>query len=402
MKQIEERKYQQRVVASAVQAAKDGHRTIMVVSPTGSGKTVMAFQTLREVAAELGWTKFAWTCMRKALLTQAERENNATFQVPGVQFFSSYTKDYPKDIDILVEDEAQHSASETSTRLFANVRPKVHLAMTATPFRTDRMKLCFSKVIQDAGIRQLITEGWLSPYHLYVTPMDWTPLNVAGMYAREPDRWGKSVIFFLTIDACMECQVYLSQAGIASEVVHGGSNQEEQIARFNAGEIDVLINVFVLTEGFDSPELKTVFVRPGSKGPTIQMSGRALRKHPSKAYAQIVQPTKTKVMFTSVASAAASYKWDEKLTKWVQQQAKPELLMQVQAHTIQNLMQTPKADIPKFLLAKKTKQRFFGGGEDTGSGADRAADRVNVPDGAVYENGATTSVGAEFIMSKNA
>ena len=111
MKHIEERKYQRRVIDSTVKAVKEGHRTIMIVSPTGSGKTVMAFRALQEVAAELGWNRFAWTCMRRTLLNQAKRENEETFKVPGVEFFSSYTKDYPQDIDILVEDEAQHSAS---------------------------------------------------------------------------------------------------------------------------------------------------------------------------------------------------------------------------------------------------------------------------------------------------
>ena len=48
-----------------------------------------------------------------------------------------------------------------------------------------------------------------------------------------------------------------------------------------------------LTEGFDMPQLQTVFVRKSSRLPMIQMAGRVLRNHPGKQIANIVQPKNT-------------------------------------------------------------------------------------------------------------
>jgi superfamily II DNA or RNA helicase len=69
------------------------------------------------------------------------------------------------------------------------IMPDFVLGMTATPFRTDSMKLCFSKVIKDAGIHQLIQDGYLSRYHHYTIP-NWNPNTVAEFYAADPTRWG--------------------------------------------------------------------------------------------------------------------------------------------------------------------------------------------------------------------
>ena len=54
-----------------------------------------------------------------------------------------------------------------------------------------------------------------------------------------------------------------------------------------AGTEDCKPNCVVLIEGFDCPELRTVFCRPSCKGVTIQMCGRVLRKHPNPPSQQV-------------------------------------------------------------------------------------------------------------------
>jgi len=303
---IEVRDYQTRIVQKTLDAIRDGHRHILLESPTGSGKTVIAHLVAKRLHELYGW-RIGWTAMRTHLLHQAEAENRRLFGFDHIRYFSTFDANSPDGIDCLIDDEAQHSASETSADLYNKIRPKAVIGLSATPFRVDRMKLCFSTVIRDAGIRALIDAGWLAKFHHFTFPDQWTPQNVAALFLRDRERWGKSVIYFMTLAECFQCAAMLSAAGVTCEVVHGASDQSAQIEAFNEDRVDVLLNVVVLTEGFDAPRLKSVFVRPGSKGPTMQMTGRALRKHPDKPFAQVIQNASTDWPFTKIASAERKF-----------------------------------------------------------------------------------------------
>jgi superfamily II DNA or RNA helicase len=351
--ELEVRDYQQRIVANVLDAVQDGHKSVLLESPTGAGKSLMAHLVAKELYRRYGW-KTGWTAMRRHLLGQAQADNRKLLGFEHVKYFSMFDKTPPTDVDVLILDEGHHSASETATTLFGMIKPKLFLAMTGTPFRSDRMKLCFSRTIRDAGTRALIDSGWLSPFHQYTFEGNWTPQMVADLYLREPERWGPSVVFFLTLAECFRCQRLLQSGGIRCEVVHGSSDQESQIAAFNRGEVPVLLNVIVLTEGFNAPQLQTVFVRPGSKGPTIQMAGRALRKHPGKPFAQIVQNAKTKWPFTKIASA------EEKFVLGGDQWRRREVIPgRVKAASINTILSIPDIDVqlPKFLTHKRNKRR---------------------------------------------
>ena len=307
---IETRDYQQRIIQRAIEAVEEGHRYILIESPTGAGKSIMGHLIAQKLHEKYGW-QTGWTAMRRHLLTQAREMNQRMLGFEAIKYFSTFDSAPPTGIDLLIDDESQHSASETATALYNTLQPKVVIGLSATPFRTDRMKLCFSRTIRDAGIRALIDAGWLAQFHQYTFDAEWTPQNVADVYLRDRERWGKSVIFFFNLRQCFECVQILSRAGVACEVVHGDSDQADQIERFRRGELTVLVNVVILTEGFDAPDLKTVFVRPGSKGPTMQMTGRALRKHPDKPFAQVVQNHRTRWPFTKIASAEQKFSWEE-------------------------------------------------------------------------------------------
>ena len=302
---VESRDYQARIINKALDAVDDGHKSILIESATGSGKTIMALTIAQNLHERLGYNA-GWGAMRRHLVHQAAEANDELIGFKNINFFSMFDKN-PPEMEVLIEDEGHHSATESSANIFKTVQPKVHIALTATPFRTDRMKLCFSKVIKDAGIRSLIDQGWLSPYHHYTANTEWTPERVAHIYMSDPDRWGKSVVYFLTRVECEEFKHILNANGHKCEFVWANSDQEGQIQMFKDGEVPVLVNIVVLTEGFDAPDLNTVFVRPGTKGPTIQMAGRVLRKHDSKQHAQIVQSSDTKWPFLRTASSEA--KW---------------------------------------------------------------------------------------------
>jgi superfamily II DNA or RNA helicase len=194
--------------------------------------------------------------------------------------------------------------------LHNTIRPRWILGLTATPFRTDRIKLCFDKVIKDAGIHQLIQDGFLSQYDHYTIPC-FNVRTVAEFFLREPSRWGKTIFFFRKLEECFELHELLASQGVVCDVVTGTSDREQQIERFKSGQVPVLINCMVLSEGFDCPDLQTVFCRDSAKGPTMQMCGRAFRKHPDAPVKNIVQSKLTKWPFTKVALARQQFLWQE-------------------------------------------------------------------------------------------
>jgi superfamily II DNA or RNA helicase len=247
--------------------------------------------------------------MRRNLLSQAMFENRRRGFNVELSLISMFDK-APPAADVLVVDEAQHDAAMSMANLHCALKPKLVLGLTATPFRSDRVKLCFDQVIRDAGIQQLIQDGFLSEYH-HFTIAEYTPENVAATYLRERQRWGKSLMFFHRLDQCQACLALLEAAGVRAEVVTAHTDRERQLDDFEAGRLEVLINMSILTEGFDCPTLRTVFCRPSGRCCTIQMAGRVLRLCGGEPFKQIVQCGKTPHPFVKTALASEQYVWTD-------------------------------------------------------------------------------------------
>lgn len=311
---IEPRDYQERVVRRVIEMFSGPHvdrkvelpeaRSVIVESPTGSGKTVMGLLVAKWAQETLGM-RVVWSAMRRNLLAQAERENRERGFGVDLVTVSMFDRAPPRG-DLLVVDEAQHDATMSMASLHAAIGPRKVLGLSATPWRSDRLGLCFERSVRDAGIRQLVLEGYLSPFAHYTLDA-YTPDSVAAAFLREPDRWGRTLVFLRTIAECRACAGLLAAAGVACEVVTGSSDREAQIERFEAGACRVILSVAVLAEGFDCPGLQTVFCRPSGKGPAVQMAGRALRRAEGVPLKAIVQCKTTRHPFTATAPAAVQY-----------------------------------------------------------------------------------------------
>lgn len=316
---VEPRPYQRRIVAKALEMFAGRHvnrfghlepavRSVLIESPTGSGKTVMGLLAAKVLQERHGY-RVGWVAMRRNLLAQAAEENARRGFHVAMQMISMFDKCPPK-VDLLIVDEAQHDAALSMGNLHSAIQPELTVGLSATPFRADRVKLCFEKSITDAGIGQLIQDGYLSRYRHYTIP-DYTPESVAWFFSRDRQRWGKSLLFFHRYDQCLKCQRLLAAEGIHAEVVTGQTNRERQLDDFAAGRTDVLINMAILTEGFDCPSLKTVFCRPSGKGCTMQMGGRVFRQHAELPFKQIVQCKETRHPFVKTAVPDEQYVWLE-------------------------------------------------------------------------------------------
>jgi len=342
---LEPRPYQRRIVdkASGLFCEKN-LRSVLIDSPTGSGKTVMGLLIARLMQLKLG-VSVGWVAMRRNLLEQAREENLRRAVGLDGHWISMFDKSPPQGLDMLVVDEAQHDAAGSMAHLHNVVRPRFILGLSATPFRADRVKLCFDTVIKDAGIHRLIQDGYLSPFHHYTIPR-YTPEAVADFYARDKERWGKSILYFHTLDQCAEAARSLRKAGVRCDVVSGSSDREAQIDAFRSGALEVLVNCQVLAEGFDCPELKTVFCRPSSRGVTVQMCGRVFRKHAGTPVKQVVQCMETRWPILRTADAARQFSWVD--GEWRSLQIN-ERIEEISHRTIRTLAQT-QTELPAFLV----------------------------------------------------
>lgn len=353
---LEDRDYQNRIHQNAIEYFnRPGvgiSKTLLVESPTGSGKTCIGMRMAKHLESQ--GHKVGWIAHRKELLDQARQCNDNFFNVKDIQFISLFTRSAEdfKDRTVTIVDEAQHDAAKSASILHDVIRPDIIIGLTATPYRTDKAQLCFQKVIRDAGIHQLIREGYLAEFNQFIYDKDWTPRNVANLYIQEPNRWGKSVIYFLTTNDAIECSNYIKDAGIPCHYVIGSEPREETLQDFKDGKLQVLTNVAVLTEGFDEPSLKTAFVRPSSKGPTVQMAGRAFRKHPDIPVVNIVQSKDTSYPFTRHARAFGQYVMEEDAWRSIDSKNLEPVFTQQRRKVAQ-----AQVELPDF-LKRHNKERF--------------------------------------------
>lgn len=366
---LEPRPYQRRIVEKASRLFCDKSlRSVLIDSPTGSGKTVMGLLIARLMQLTLG-VSVGWVAMRRNLLDQAAEENLRRGISLDGHWISMFDKSPPAGIDMLVVDEAQHDAAGSMAHLHNVVRPRFILGLSATPFRADRVKLCFDTVIKDAGIHRLIQDGYLSPFHHYTIPR-YTPQAVAECYGADRERWGKSILYFHTLEQCAEAAGRLEGAGVRCEVVSGSSDRESQIDAFRSGRLDVLVNCQVLAEGFDCPELKTVFCRPSSCGVTVQMCGRVFRKHAGTPVKQVVQCQETRWPILRTAAAACQFAWVD--GEWRSLQIN-ERIEEISHRTIRALAHS-QSQLPQFLVQARRRGRGWRGAQPSTAHTDAAFD----------------------------
>jgi superfamily II DNA or RNA helicase len=133
------RPYQERIVRKALDLfGTQGVRSVLIDSPTGSGKTLMGMMIGRALHERLG-VQVGWVAMRRHLLAQAAREDAAQGIDVPCTWISMFDRNPPTGLDLLVVDEAQHDAAGSMAHLHNVIQPRFILGLSATPFRTDRM-----------------------------------------------------------------------------------------------------------------------------------------------------------------------------------------------------------------------------------------------------------------------
>jgi hypothetical protein len=292
-------------------------RTVAFVGPTGSGKTATGFMVCGIILenAERFMNKprdairITWVSVTREQETQARRFNATFKMVPenNIIYVSAFQRT-TSHCDILILDEDHRSAMPSLVRQYERSTPTIAVGLTATHYRLDRGALAFERVIKSPSINTLIAANVLAAFQHYIIP-DFSSAAAAELYIASPEKWGPTLAFFTTIPEADDFVARLQRAGFNAETVTATSPRAAQISSFQNGTIAVLAAVGVLAEGFDAKALETVFVRDGSRGPVIQICGRALRKNGSKI-AKIIQSKNTQFPFPKEARPQTSYLWE--------------------------------------------------------------------------------------------
>jgi DNA repair protein RadD len=274
------RDYQRRAVADVQQAYGNGSRSVLLVLPTGAGKTTVASELCR------GRGRVLWIAHRRELIAQADARLESfgitDRIVVSVQSLTMPGAEIPA-CDFAVYDEAHHLPKDTA---WASVGDALRasgvlsLGLTATPQRADGKGLggTFDKLIVGATPGELMESGHLCTVDVHCVGV--AHKNGIAMTPREAwERYGEGrrcVVFCRNVKEATEAR----DAWGDGEVIHGTLSPKERERRL-ATDWRVLFNVYVLTEGWDAPSVKMAILARtcGSIGLYLQIAGRILRPH---------------------------------------------------------------------------------------------------------------------------
>jgi len=327
------RDYQTDLINQARQAIAGKQNTVLMVAPTGAGKTALAAYMLGTAAAR---GNRAWFINhRRELITQSSRtfekvgiphgiiaagftpDRRAPVQIAGIQTLKNRLAQ-TEPPSLIIWDECHHVASKSWSDVFSAFPDVVHIGLTATPCRMDGRGLgeWFDTMVEGPTTAWLIENGFLSPFKFYApSSPDLTGIGtVAGDYdnktlSQEMDRpsltgdvighyqrlcHGKRAIVFATnIQHSQNIVAQFRTAGYRAEHLDGKTDRVRRDAvlkDFEAGRVSIISNVDLFGEGFDVPAIEAVILlRPTqSTGLYLQQVGRALRTSEGKSHAIIL------------------------------------------------------------------------------------------------------------------
>lgn len=327
------RAYQVDIEEETRRRMKAGVRSILLQSPTGSGKTLLTASMLGKAAAKgmpslfvlhrrelikQSINAFAQLNIRHGVIANGFPQDPASLiQIGSVQTLSRRIGKM-REPKLVVFDECHHLAAKTWSALYDGYPKSFFLGLTATPERSDGRGLekYFRSMIHGPSVEWLIKNKYLCPYKLYApkaASMDGVHVRMGDFVRSEaaaaidkPTITGdaikhyrqlaigkRAVVFCVSVEHSKHVVDQFNSSGIPAAHVDGETDvnlRDETIRRFERGEIKILSNVELFGEGFDLPALEVaILLRPTkSLGLYLQQIGRALRPFPGKEAALIL------------------------------------------------------------------------------------------------------------------
>lgn len=323
MREMNPRPYQTQIIADIRSEFRAGRNRVLLVSPTGSGKTVIfSLVTLgaiqkgnlvwiithrNEILAQISKTLRTIGVDHGIIAAGTPHNAAARVQVASIGTLSKRLGKFPKP-DLVIIDESHHSVAKSWCELFAYLGTTKVLGVTATPERLDGRGLgdIFESMVLGPSVSWLIENRFLAQpiYYAPRTVMDFSKVRkVAGDYSKseveamldKPSITGDvikhyrfhldgrtAVAFCVSIRHAEAIAKSFTAAGIPAAVIEGKQSDTDRkrvIDDLATGRIKVLASCELISEGFDLPSVNgAILLRPTeSLAMYLQQVGRALR-----------------------------------------------------------------------------------------------------------------------------
>jgi DNA repair protein RadD len=328
---IQLRDYQKKAIEKIRMSFQKGHKRVLLVAPTGSGKTVVACSMIQQAMAKNSQVLFV--AHRRELVKQCSKKlsefgvdhgiimalqspnSYANTQISSIQTFTR-RKDREGFIkpraNLIIIDEAHRSTSKSFQALINEYPEAYVIGLTATPCRTDGSGLgnIYDDLIECENIKTLTRQGFLVPSKIVAPTLpDLKGIKTVGgdyekkSLSQKMDQpkligdivmhWEKfadnrpTVVFATSIAHSKHIRNIFLNSNISAGHIDGEMDElerEEQLDLLHQGKIKVLCNCQVLTEGWDEPKVSCVILARPTKsyGLYLQMVGRSLRIYPGK------------------------------------------------------------------------------------------------------------------------
>ncbi|WP_301395311.1 DEAD/DEAH box helicase [Bacteroides caecimuris] len=319
---------------------------VLYQMPTGTGKTRLFTSIIRDISLsslQENHRKGILIIAHRAELIKQIDESLNKYRIPHgviagafkdrrdlmlpVQVASIQTITHPSNrqladafnADFIIIDEAHHATAQSYTKLWSYYPESKKLGVTATPWRMDGrgFRGNFDTLILSMPIKEFLERGWLAPYKYYSVPFDSRirididsikEFGIDGDYKTsaleqvvdtgriraqlldsyfEFVKGKKGIIYSISRKHSKHiCQQFLN-AGIKIADIDSktpANLRKKLVQDFKNGELDIIVNVDIFSEGFDCPDLEFVqLARPTrSLVKYIQQVGRGLRKNGDK------------------------------------------------------------------------------------------------------------------------
>ena len=304
------------------------HRSVMAQMPTGTGKTYLLTAVIDSFVSNNPMEKVWIVAHRRELVSQIDEtvrkfhsysaSNTSSLlssvKAVSIQWLSKHYDEIEEEPGMIVIDEAHHALAKTYKEMWERFPKAKFLGLTATPCRLNGKGFTdlFDVLVQSWGVPEFISKGRLATYDFVSIKSDGVTQRLInslqkrgadGDYQnkemdmllnkkpsierlyRSLEEYGKDrkgIVYAINISHAQEITKLYQEHGVKAIAIDSktpATERQQDIEAFKKGDIQVLVNVDIFSEGFDCPDVEFVqLARPTlSLAKYLQMVGRGLR-----------------------------------------------------------------------------------------------------------------------------
>ena len=304
------------------------HRSVMAQMPTGTGKTYLLTAVIDSFVSNNPMEKVWIVAHRRELVSQIDdtvRKFHSYFasntssllssvKAMSVQWLMRHYDEIEEEPGMIVIDEAHHALAKTYKEMWERFPKAKFLGLTATPCRLNGKGFTdlFDVLVQSWSVPEFISKGRLATYDFVSIKSDGvTQRLIDSLQKRGADgdyqnkemdmllnkkpsierlyqsleEYGKDrkgIVYAINISHAQKITKLYQEHGVKAIAIDSktpATERQQDIEAFKKGDIQVLVNVDIFSEGFDCPDVEFVqLARPTlSLAKYLQMVGRGLR-----------------------------------------------------------------------------------------------------------------------------